>query len=794
VKKIAVSVGDIVAWVHKRGDLNYESSYYGRNRAAEGRQIHKWLQKKRQKKYAEKYLSEVSLDHTQIIDNLEIRIRGRIDGLCPDQLWFEEIKSLACGYDDVLESQKNLHWAQLYLYAYLYCQQYVEQQTIENLELCLTYVVVEGRQLFEEHQSKTYTELSHFFATSLKQFVIWADLIACHEQEKLSTAIDLEFPYPEFRAGQREMSAQIYQAIRYGKPLMVQAATGIGKTLASLFPAIKSISKGNVHRLAYLSARTTGQLVARESINLLRQQGLTFFDISITAKSKVCLEPEAGCDPLLCPYAKDYFSKLSEAMEFAIQHYDSFERENIEQLARQFQVCPFELSLDLANCCDAIIGDYNYFYDPNVSLKRLFNDNTKKSVLLVDEAHNLVERAREMYSGRLLQEQILELKHLVKTCYPVVSRHLVQVSRLITRQANESIRFENNALVRLFELPDELLKALSLLRYKMEAVLAQNHSVKHQEKFLSFFFDLNHFLNMANLYNDNFTFNLNTVKKHRWIEIYCLSPAEQIQNTSALARTSIYFSATMTPHDYYAQIFAKNEIHSVEIASPFPPEKQLTLLATHIPTVFKQRQNSIAQIQDLVKNACSQKKGNYLVFFPSYIYLELFLNDFNAQGLELISQQKQMNEVEKEQFLAHLSHHQGERDSRLALAVMGGGFSEGIDLKGDQLIGCFVIGVGLPQINFHQDLIKDFYTKQGKSGFAYAYQYPGISKILQSAGRVIRTCDDKGFVLLIDSRYGQHGYQQYLPPWWRIKRLTSNQQCQEQIVQFWASNNSAQPS
>jgi len=581
MKKIKISVGELVAWVHRTGDLNYDTSHYGRNRAAEGRQVHTWLQKKRQNTHPESYQAEVSISHIEVIDNLEIKISGRIDGLRPDEYWMEEIKSLGHDHTDLESHQQQLHWAQLFIYAYLYSH----QQQLQEIKLCLSYVQVQGKNLFEEEKLVSYAQLNAFFRKTIKAFSSWALLLTVREQEKQNSATELEFPYPDFRAGQREMSAQVYQAIRHGQPLMVQAATGIGKTLASIFPAVKAIGKGYIDKLVYLSARSTGQQVAREALQLLRDTGLCLVDLTISAKGKVCLEPEAGCDPLLCQYARDYFTKLKEAMPYAMQHYQSFDRVSIDKLAHKFQVCPFELSLDLAHHSDAVICDYNYLFDPTVSLKHFFNGNNNP-VILIDEAHNLVDRSREMYSIRLYQESILELKRLLKDIYPVLSRQLAQLSRVITHSCKKLAGDTLEQLQSLPSLPEDLLKELRLLRYKMEAVLARGEELKQQDKFLRLFFDLCHFLNMAVLFDDHFVFNMEAGKKQRWIEIYCLDPARQIQSIAATMQSCIYFSATLTPHDYYAQVFEQKDMHTINIPSPFPIHNQLSLIATHIHTTY----------------------------------------------------------------------------------------------------------------------------------------------------------------------------------------------------------------
>jgi len=781
MKKISVSVGELIARVHKTGDLTVENSHYGRNRAEEGRRVHQWLQKKRQKEYPESYQKEVSLSFEYTFKELEFLIQGRIDGLRSDIHWLEEIKSIAVEYTELDEELKQLYWAQLTIYAYFYAR---DNQT-DYFQLCLSFVEMPGRRLIEESRKLSYAELEDFFIQTVECFYPWAKFYSNHLIEKLSTSTQLEFPYPRFRSGQRDMSAQIYQAIRYAKPIMVQAATGIGKTLASLFPAVKAISKGFIARIVYLSARTTGQLVARDTVLLLRQQGLSVLDLTITAKGKVCFEPEAGCDPKLCVYARNYFSKLNQAMLSAVQKYQSFERENIEELAREFEICPFEFSLNLAHWCDIIICDYNYLYDPRVSLKRFFNSANKNTVVLIDEAHNLVERTRAMYSAQLKQGQILGLKRKLKNEQASLSKQLASVSRRITQLAKDDTEIELEPYRADSQIPEKLLQDIRMLRFTMETILAQDNPITHRDELLDCFFEISHFLNMVGIMDNSFCFIINQQKKQRQIEVYCLSPAKQIQTIADEMQSSVYFSATLAPYDYYADIFADQVLHSLNLPSPFAAEHQLSLLATHISTVYKRRQSSLKQLQELVKQVCLLKKGNYLVFFPSYAYLEMFCNDFSTEGLRLLIQERQMGEQEKERFLQQLQPHTGERQSILALAVMGAGFSEGVDLIGERLIGSIVVGVGLPQLTFHQDLIRDYYQNRERDGFDYAYRYPGISKVLQSAGRVIRSSDDRGFVLLIDSRYNQRTYQQYLPSWWQPLLQNSNHQCIESIREFW---------
>lgn len=777
--ELAISVGDLVSFVHRQGDLTYDTSSYGKNRKLEGLRWHRKIQKERKEEWPE-YQSEVTVKQSIACGDHLFHLHGRIDGLWMEPtVHLEEIKTFGGEYKALSELSKQNYWAQLRIYGALLGI----QEELKQLTLQICYVEQDSGEIFVEVQEQESKELMDFLESTLKSYLNWAITHQKHWNAKVESAKSLSFPYPEFRVGQKKMATLCYQSLVHKKSLLLQAPTGIGKTLATLFPTVKAMGAGKVGQVFYLSSRTSGQMVARESLELLRQSGLKIKDVTITAKSKICFTPGAACDPTECPFAENYFGKVREALNDTFLKVDQWDREKVEEVAREYQLCPFELSLDLALWMDVIICDVNYAFDPRAQLQRFFVEPEEDFVLLVDEAHNLPDRARQMFSASLTKAEFANLSLQISSLFPGLSESVKAVAKLMNDLKDD---LGSEDLKTMKQMPEEFFNQLVALRFQMERTLAENREWPQKEDFMQLFFDLSHFLKMADLFDEHFTFVVGGSPRKRFIEIFCLDPGPQLSKVLDAVSSAIFFSATLSPPNYYNRFFSwQKEMAKVALPSPFPQENQLTVVASHIPTTYKKRAASYSPIAELIKESVALKKGNYLVFFPSYRYLQEVAQELAGANFDLIQQNQEMPEEERQEFLQQFFQNQDSERSLVGLAVMGAGFSEGIDYKGDALIGCFVVTVGLPAIGFRQELIKEHFNATDGNGFAYAYQYPGLTKAVQSAGRVIRTMKDRGFVVLIDPRYAEARYRSLIPNWWQVESGFSTSEIVGRIRQFW---------
>jgi DNA excision repair protein ERCC-2 len=595
-----------------------------------------------------------------------------------------------------------------------------------------------------------------------------------------------EFPYPGYRQGQRELAVAVYKTIRQKGRLFAQAPTGIGKTIATLFPAVKAVGLGLVTKIFYLTAKTPGRTVAEKALDDMRQAGLQFKSVTLTAKEKICFCTAAGGDPEQCPFTKNYYAKARTALTENYQ-LERFTRPVIEAIAQRYELCPFEFSLDLALWVECVICDYNYVFDPRVYLRRFFDQTDEPYVFLIDEAHNLPDRAREMYSAELEKRAVLELKRLVKPQLPELAQALQEINQALIDKRKAGEASGGPTLVEQ-ELPDELLAALRRFIRQAESWLALNRPADFRQPLLEFYFQCNNYLRTADYFDQwyvsYFERQDGSGLKAR---LFCLDPAPLLQVPLARSQAAIFFSATLLPMDYFQQVLTgSTDNPRLVLPSPFPRENTRLLIHHRISTRYARRQDSYEAIAAAIETICAARQGNYLIFFPSYAYLTAVVELLQARLPEeqLLIQAPGMKEAERDAFLARFS--EANSATLIGFAVMGGIFGEGIDLVGERLIGAVIIGVGLPQLCLERDLIKTYFDGQSRRGFEYAYQYPGLNRALQAAGRVIRTEQDQGVIILIDERFSQARYTNLFPHAWQHFRLVRDvAQIREQLAQFW---------
>ncbi|NKB66243.1 MAG: ATP-dependent DNA helicase [Candidatus Latescibacteria bacterium] len=777
---IKISVRHLVGFVLRSGSLG-GGGFGSSNRLVEGTRGHQRIQKSR----PEGYQIEVPVKHLVEVEGLGLEINGRIDGLMEDegQIVVEEIKTTESELDS--ERPDNAaHWAQAKVYAYILAV----QNDLDEVSVQLTYVQLGTFETLEDRRRFDLDELDQFFADMVERYLEWARIYHewCPVRDQSIATVD--FPYPEYRPGQRHMAVAAYRTIEARGRLFAQAPTGIGKTVSSLFPTIKAMGQGHVEKIFYLTAKTVGRTVAEKALDDLRQGGLRLKSLTLTARDRICFNPMGGrsCDPEQCEFAIGYYDRVNDALK-AIFEADDFTRQRIEEVARQYQVCPFEFSLDLSLWADAIICDYNYVFDPRAYLKRFFLDNSGDYVFLIDEAHNLVDRAREMFSARLDRLTVLGLRRQVKADHATLGRRLERINTCMRDMGKRCEEGPEGAHWVDKEAPFRLVDLVERFTDEAEEVLARNTPSPYFEDLLEFYFEAVAFGNIAELYDERYVTYVEKEDRDVMVRLFCLDPSELIRQALKRGIAAVFFSATLTPLPYFREILGgEEEDRLLGLDSPFPRQHLHLLVADHIGTTYKARQHSYGDVAEAIGQAAGQRRGNYLAFFPSYRYMEEVAERFGQvyPGVEVLVQKSGMSESERDDFLAVFAADND--DTMVGFAVMGGIFGEGIDLVGERLVGAFIVGVGLPQVGLERNLIRSYFDEQGRDGFEYAYTFPGMNRVLQAAGRVIRSAEDKGVVLLIDQRFGQRRYQRLFPPFWHgALRARSAEGVAKAVEVFW---------
>lgn len=797
-----VSVRDLVEFVLREGDLGGERQFVGSDRALAGIRGHQKIQRSRPAAYQ----TEVPVELMVEAEDFTLHVRGRIDGLLvtAKEVLLEEIKTVQ-GWD---KQADPLHWAQAKFYGYIY----VCDHSLVVIVIQLTYLELTTDKVTEFHETFTRDELATFFSETTAIYTDWVRQQYRWVRERNDSIKSLAFPFPKYRAGQRELAVSAYRVLSEGGRLFLGAPTGIGKTVSVLFPAIKALGEGKLERLFYLTARTIGRSVAEKSLADLRQAGLKLRAVTLTAKQKVCVRDGQPCDQLTCPFAIGYFDRVKPAIRDALQR-EEITRSTLEAVAQKHQVCPFELSLDVSVWADAIICDYNYVFDPQVYLRRHFAEDGGRYGFLVDEAHNLMDRAREMFSADLESQEIGVVGRAVKPTVPRLAKALAKLSAALRSVANHEADSEeamepSNPMseLNLFpsqapaavvdkegvcsrrEFPDRLIEPLESALAEAEIWLARNVPSPFGEDLLALFFRMHAFRRTAEIYDDHFVTIVES-KPEIQLRLFCLNPSRLLRQAMDRGKATIFFSATLTPMDYYRTLLGgEPEDPVLQLPSPFSPENLAVLIQDRIQTHFKGRAESLGDVVAAIGTLVECRRGNYLIYFPSYQYLNSVLQEFQSKypAISVLVQKPGMTESEREAFLAAFSVEHGE--TLAGFAVLGGIFGEGIDLVGERLIGAVIVGVGLPQLCVERDLIRDYFQEKNSAGFEYAYTFPGMNRVLQAVGRVIRSENDRGVVLLIDARFNEVRYRRLFPAWWKFMKVRNAETLRGVLHTFWDEN------
>ncbi|MFT5874350.1 MAG: DNA excision repair protein ERCC-2 [Clostridium sp.] len=783
-RDIKISVRNLVEFVLRAGDLDMR--FMGSSRAVEGTKAHQKIQKENREKYSvifgEEYLSEVSLKHSVIYNGGTIIIDGRADGILikDNKVTIDEIKTVTKDIELLTEDYNSLHWAQAKCYAYIYAT----ENNLELINVQLTYYEIDTEKTKQFVKAFSINKLQEFFDEIISSYFVWANITSAWNKARDNTIKDLKFPFENYRSGQRELAIAVYKTVVEDKKMFVEAPTGIGKTISTLFPTIKAMGEGHTSKIFYLTAKTITRQVAEDALEKMKANGLKFKTITLTAKDKVCFSKGSACNPEQCKFAKGHFDRVNVALLDILKNENTFSREIIEVYSKKYSVCPFEFSLDLTLWADCVICDYNYVFDPRVYLKRFFMDNTGDYTLLVDEAHNLVDRAREMFSSVIHKKLLLQLKRDIKDLDDQMYKILNKLNTFMLnmkKMCNEEGYYKQN------QEPVNIYNLLTRLTKLLEVWLTKNEKSEIYDSFLQLYFDSLSFIRVAEFYDDKYITYVETTDDDVVLKIFCLDPSKLLREASKRGRSVIYFSATLLPLSYFKEILGgESKDYHLTLDTPFDKNKLNVMIAKDISTKYKYRENSYLKIVEYIYSVISSKNGNYMVFFPSYKYMEAVCNKFSEKysHIKVNIQTNSMTEDEREAFLKNFSSQSDE--NILGFGVLGGIFSEGIDLKGDRLIGAIIIGVGHPMICFEREIIREYYDNKSHLGYEYSYMYPGMNKVLQAAGRVIRTEEDRGTVLLIDDRFLKQRYIRLFPKeWGNYHIINNNTHVKNEVREFW---------
>lgn len=845
MQELHISVRNLVEFILRGGDIDNRSSRMVQEAMLEGGKIHRKIQKS----MGSSYTAEVPLKIERIEESYILVVEGRADGIAfgefaadepaeqmeeqrlvdaqkdemqiGEPLWYiDEIKGVYRNLAS-MEQPVYVHKAQAMCYAYIYAL----QNHLDRIGVQMTYCNLDTEDIRYFREIWEWEDLYDWFEHLIAEYKKWADWQIAWRKTRQESIVQLEFPYP-YREGQRKLVADVYRTIMRRKTLFIQAPTGVGKTISTIFPAVKAVGEGLADRIFYLTAKTITATVAKETFQILREHGYQAKIIQLTAKEKLCMCGEDGtealeCNPVNCPYAKGHYDRVNDAVYDLLQTSDLFTREEILTQAKKYQVCPFEMSLDVATWVDNILCDYNYVFDPNVYLKRFFQEGIKGDyIFLVDEAHNLVDRSREMYSAQLYKEDMLAVKRIMKPHHYMIAKTLDKCNKAMLEFKRECETYEVQESVGV------LTFHLMRLASQLEEFFEKPREFPEKKEVLDFYFEVRNFLNMYELVDEHYVIYTQMEEDGRFmIKLFCVDPSLNLQKCIDKANATIFFSATLLPINYYKQILStKEDNYAIYAESTFAESQRLLAFATDVSTKYTRRGPAeYLRIAQYIQVAVEGKEGNYMVFFPSYKMMqdvyEVFRDiaegenpadsaeevqdredgkdgkegknskdgrygrDEKNQILEICMQTSNMQEQEREQFLQMFE--QEREGSLVAFCVMGGIFSEGIDLKNDKLIGAIIVGTGLPQISNERQILKDYYDVRGLSGFDYAFRYPGINKVLQAAGRVIRTQEDRGIILLLDERFLQADYAPLFPREWKERKVCNLKQIKEEVKRFW---------
>jgi DNA excision repair protein ERCC-2 len=683
-----------------------------------------------------------------------LHVRGRADGYDPQLNRLEEIKTHRGALDKQPDNHRQLHWAQAKVYAWLLCQ----QLGLPAIDVALVYFDIgsQTETVLSEHH--TAADLQVFFETLCDDFLHWAEQETTHRAARDAALTTLTFAHPDFRAGQRALAETVYKANLAGRCLLAQAPTGIGKTIGTLFPALKSMPGQRLDKVFFLTAKTPGRQLALDVAERLHQHAptLPLRVLELVARDKACEHPDKACHGESCPLARGFYDRIAQARQAATQA-GSLTKERLRQIAQAHSVCPYYLGQEMVRWSDVVVGDYNHFFDLNAQLYGLTMSEGWRVSLLADEAHNLVDRARQMYTAELHQGALRAIRQTAPTA-------LKQGLDRVHRQWNALVKAQQADYQAYDDLPDKLTTALQKLSADLSEFFA-DHPTELDSGLQRFYFDILLFLRLAELHGPHSLFDITLEARDSALCLRNVVPGPLLQGRWAAAHSATLFSATLSPASFVMDMLGLPETTAwVDVPSAFDPAQLQVRVARHISTRYQDRQNSLDQLVDLMARQYEEAPGNYLAFFSSFDYLQLAADRLATRhpNIPVWQQSRRMLEADRDAFLARFAP-QGQG---IGFAVLGGAFGEGIDLPGTRLIGAFIATLGLPQVNPVNEQIKSRVHACLGHGYDYTYLFPGMQKVVQAAGRVIRTTQDQGVVWLMDDRFGRAEVRALFPSWW----------------------------
>lgn len=780
---IHISVRNLVEFILRSGDIDNRTAGADKDAMLMGGKIHRKIQRR----MGAEYHAEVPLKYEVQCRGFTLSVEGRADGVIerPEGTVIDEIKGVFRELE-LMKEPVPVHLAQAKCYAYIYA----DTHELKEIGIQMTYCNMDTEEIRRFQSVCSYDVLKEWFFGVLRQYEKWARYEIEWKKKRNDSIRQVQFPF-EYREGQKILAQSVYRTILRKKKLFIQAPTGVGKTISTVFPAVKAVGEGLGEKIFYLTAKTITRTVAWQAFELLREQCLRMKVLILTAKEKICFCEEHNCNPDACPYAKGHYDRVNDAVYELITSSDEMNREILEEQARKWKVCPHEMSLDVSVWVDAVICDYNYVFDPNAHLRRFFGEGNKGEYLfLIDEAHNLVERGRSMYSAELYKEDFLKLKKQVKQKAPKLTKRLEECNKQMLALKRECQDYQVlNSVSHVY------IKLVSLMT-EMERYLEECREEELRKEVLELYFAVRMFINIHDRLDENYIIYSEFDEAGRFkVRLFCVNPAKCLQEFLDKGNSAVFFSATLLPIRYYKTLLSTSkEDYAIYAKSPFDPANRRILLGMDVSTKYTRRGSEMyRRYAEYLIQAAKARQGNYLAFFPSYRFMEEVYEEFilmlgeRAAGetgrIEYIMQSQYMTEEAREIFLENFE--ESREQSLVGFCVMGGIFSEGIDLAEDKLIGALIVGTGLPQVCRERELLKMYFDAQGLRGFDYAYLYPGMNKVLQSAGRVIRTDSDKGIILLLDERFRDGRYQETFPREWADYGMCRIEDVSEKIREFW---------
>ena len=782
--KVRISVRNLVEFILRSGDLDNSRGSSGDKEAMlKGGRLHRKIQRSMKGNYQ----AEVSLKRESEYEDTIIQVEGRADGIFTEdgEVWIDEIKGTD-GNLQAMEMPVPVHRAQAMCYGWIYG----EKEGLSQIGIQMTYSHLDTEDTRRFREIFSMEELKKWYQELLDAYHKWIAYSLSWKKERNASMTDLQFPFP-YREGQREIVSGVYHTVSSKKTLFVQAPTGVGKTMSAIFPSVRAIGEGKGETLFYLTAKTITGTVAWEAFHTLRENGLKFKVTAITAKEKLCFLDSPECTPEKCPYAKGHFDRVNDAVYELWTTEEVYSREVIRAHAEKWQVCPFEMCLDLSVWVDGVICDYNYAFDPNVHLKRFFGENISGDyIFLIDEAHNLVERGREMYSAEVSRQTLLTLRKKIRKHFPKLARALDKASRQML-ELEEDLKASQNPY-QVLSNPGVLPVTFLTISGELEEILEEkNLEEELRKEILEFYFVVRDFLNVSELVDENYVVYTECFGENDFrLRLFCVNPAANLSEYLKKGRSAVFFSATLFPMLYYRELLTtETDAYGIYVQSPFSAKNRRILIGSDVSSQYTRRNHTeYRKIAEYISRCVWQRQGNYMVFFPSYRLMEdvyqVYEEEFSVDWVRCIRQNSDMTEREREEFLEEFQSREG---TLVGFCVLGGIFSEGVDLTGESLIGAIIVGTGLPQIGSEREILKEYYDRKKQSGFDYAYRYPGMNKVLQAAGRVIRTKEDKGVILLLDDRFLGRDYGEIFPREWKDRSSCRLNTVEEAVSRFWRS-------